>query len=64
MDSETAERACDPFFSGREAGRGIGLGLPKALRLVEANGGSLGISSQPGQGTRCTLTLPLADPMR
>ena len=64
MDSETAERACDPFFSGREAGRGIGLGLPKALRLVEANGGSLVISSQPGQGTRCTLTLPLAGPRR
>ena len=60
MDAETAERACDPFFSGREAGRGIGLGLPKALRLVEANGGSLRITSQPGRGTQCTLMLPLA----
>jgi signal transduction histidine kinase len=60
MDPETAERACDPFFSGREAGRGIGLGLPKTLRLVEANGGSLRILSRPGQGTQCVVTLPAA----
>lgn len=60
MESETAERACDPFFSGREAGRGIGLGLPKALRLIEANGGRLRIASRPGHGTRCRVSLPLA----
>jgi signal transduction histidine kinase len=60
MDVETAERACDPFFSGREAGRGIGLGLPKALRLVEASGGRLQIASEPAGGTQCTLILPLA----
>lgn len=60
MDPETAERACDPFFSGREAGRGIGLGLPKALRLIEANGGRLRIASRPGHGTRCRVSLPLA----
>lgn len=60
MDAETAERACDPFFSGREAGRGIGLGLPKALRLIEANGGRLRIASRPGHGTRCRVSLPLA----
>jgi signal transduction histidine kinase len=58
MDSATASKACDPFFSGREAGRGIGLGLPKARRLVEASGGSLAIESRPGHGTRCVITLP------
>lgn len=60
MDSATASKACDPFFSGREAGRGIGLGLPKARRLIEASGGSLTIESRPGQGTRCSITLPVA----
>jgi len=60
MDVETAARACDPFFSGREAGRGIGLGLPKARRLIEANGGSLAIESRPGRGTRCVVDLPAA----
>jgi signal transduction histidine kinase len=58
MDPETAARACDPFFSGREAGRGIGLGLPKARRLIESSGGSLAIESRPGRGTRCIVDLP------
>jgi signal transduction histidine kinase len=59
MDAATASKACDPFFSGREAGRGIGLGLPKARRLIEASGGSLTIESRPGHGTRCVIALPL-----
>jgi signal transduction histidine kinase len=63
MDPETAARACDPFFSGREAGRGIGMGLPKALRLIEANGGRLEIAVRPGRGTRCGIWLPLAVPV-
>jgi signal transduction histidine kinase len=58
MDPETAARACDPFFSGRDAGRGIGLGLPKARRLIESSGGSLAIESRPGRGTRCIVDLP------
>jgi signal transduction histidine kinase len=62
MDAETAARAGDPFFSGREAGRGIGLGLPKARRLIESSGGSLTIDSRPGRGTRCTIDLPSAPP--
>ncbi len=60
MEADVARRACDPFFSGREAGRGIGLGLPKALRLVEASGGGLSVESRPGAGTTVTVTLPLA----
>jgi signal transduction histidine kinase len=58
MDEETARRALDPFFSGREAGRGIGLGLSKAWRLVDANGGRLEIDSRPGQGTCVTVRIP------
>jgi signal transduction histidine kinase len=58
MDPDTAARAGDPFYSGREAGRGIGLGLPKARRLIESSGGSLAIDSRPGRGTRCTIDLP------
>ena len=57
-----AARAGDPFFSGREAGRGIGLGLPKARRLIESSGGSLAIESRPGQGTRCLVVLPVEAP--
>jgi len=58
MDAATLRRAFDPFFSGRDAGRGIGLGLPKAWRLVELNGGTVAVASRPGGGTIVTLTLP------
>ena len=40
------------------AGRGIGLGLPKALRLIESNGGTIDLSSRPGRGTRVLVELP------
>ena len=60
MTAETLRRAFDPFYSGREAGRGIGLGLPKAWRLVEVNGGRIMIESRPGQGTRVAIRLPRA----
>jgi signal transduction histidine kinase len=59
MDAATLRRAFDPFFSGREAGRGIGLGLPKAWRLVELNGGTVAVDSRSGGGTRVTVTVPI-----
>lgn len=60
MDGATRRRAFDPFFSGREAGRGAGLGLSKARRFIEVNGGRLDLESRPGAGTRVTFRLPLA----
>ncbi len=62
MTAEALRRAFDPFYSGREAGRGIGLGLPKARRLVEANGGGIVVDSRPGQGTRVAIRLRQAMP--
>lgn len=58
MDAATLRRSFDPFFSGREAGRGIGLGLPKAWRLLEANGGTIEIDSRPAKGSRVVIRLP------
>jgi signal transduction histidine kinase len=58
MDRETMARIFDPFFSGREAGRGIGLGLSKAFRLIDGNGGSISIESRLQQGTTVSVALP------
>jgi signal transduction histidine kinase len=49
----------DPFFSGREAGRGLGLGLAKAWRVVTLHGGRIDVASGPASGTRFTIRLPL-----
>ena len=39
---------------------GSGIGLAIAAELVWAHGGALTAASEPGKGTRLTLTLPRA----
>jgi len=58
--SEAARRHLfDPFYSERQAGRGLGMGLPKCWRIVVTNhGGSIDVASQPGGETIFTITLP------
>lgn len=58
MSPEVREHAFDPFFSHRPAGRGRGLGLSRAYRLAEINGGALWLESTLHEGTRVTLELP------
>jgi len=49
----------DPYYSAREAGRGLGLGLSKCWRIVVTNhGGRIDVESQSGQPTVFTITLP------
>jgi signal transduction histidine kinase len=60
-----AQRAAlfDPFYSGRSAGRGRGLGLPIAWRLARQQGGDVRLEDHcPGQPTRFLLTLPPPPP--
>ncbi len=56
------EHAFDPFFSGREAGRGRGLGLPTAWRLLRHNGGDLRYAPTPQTPGRFVITLPRVFP--
>lgn len=58
MDEHTLKHAFDPFFSAKKAGRRRGMGLAKALRWVEASGGSIRLESRPDQGTRTIVLLP------
>ncbi len=49
----------DPFYSGRPAGRGRGLGLPIAWRLTQLQGGDLRLDPpRRHEPTRFVLTLP------
>lgn len=51
----------DPFFSGREAGRGLGFGLCLAWRIVTDHAGQIAVMSEPGRGATVVLTLPMHD---
>ncbi|MFQ5423403.1 MAG: HDOD domain-containing protein [Phycisphaerae bacterium] len=57
MTPETRERAFDPFFSHRPAGRRRGLGLARVRQWVGQNGGTVRIDSEPGDGTRVEMKL-------
>jgi len=52
------EHLFDPFYSGREAGRGRGLGLSTAWRLVKVHGGDLRFVNLPNGPTRFVMSLP------
>ena len=55
---EVRRHIFDPFYSGREAGRGLGFGLSKCWRIVSMHGGRIDVESTPGQGATFTITLP------
>jgi PAS domain S-box-containing protein len=57
---EHLARIYDPFFTTKAIGRGTGLGLSITYGIVREHDGTIRCDSAVGQGTRFTLTLPLA----
>jgi signal transduction histidine kinase len=51
-------RIFEPFFTTRGVGEGTGLGLSISYGIVQAMGGELRVSSQPGHGTTVRVVLP------
>jgi two-component system NtrC family sensor kinase len=56
----TMERMFDPFFTTRDVGQGMGLGLPICHAIVTAHGGTLTATSVPGEGATFRVELPPA----
>jgi signal transduction histidine kinase len=58
MPPEVAQRAFEAFFTTKEVGKGTGLGLDIARRIVvQRHGGAIDIESEPGT-TVMRVTLP------
>jgi signal transduction histidine kinase len=61
---EDRPRLFTPFFTTKGPGRGMGLGLTIAWRVVQNLGGTLSIDSAPGKGACFTLRVPRSQPAR
>ena len=59
---ENQARLFDPFFTTKDVNEGTGLGLWISHNIVTAHGGRLEVDSQPGQGSRFRVFLPLQPP--
>ncbi len=53
------EHLFDPFFSGRQAGRGLGFGLSKCWQIVRAHGGTIRVAHPGGNDEAATTGLSL-----
>ena len=60
MAEETLHRAIEPFFTTKEPGKGLGLGLFLAKSAAERLGGTLILSSTPGKGTTAVISFSLS----
>ena len=66
IPSEALPRVFDRFFrvdpSRSRASGGTGLGLAIVQGIMQLHGGKVEIVSQPGKGTRVTLSMPASAP--
>nr|WP_279379654.1 PAS domain S-box protein [Polymorphobacter fuscus] len=62
MTEAVRTKVFEPFFTTKPVGVGTGLGLSQVYGFVKQSGGSIDITSAPGEGTRIDLFLPRADP--
>jgi two-component system NtrC family sensor kinase len=51
----------DPFFTTKDVGHGTGLGLSIAYGIIQDHGGWIDVCSQPGQGTRMAVYVPMEE---
>ncbi|MBS0386764.1 MAG: response regulator [Proteobacteria bacterium] len=64
MPKDISDRALEPFFTTKPAGKGTGLGLAQVFGAARQSGGSVEIESAIGRGTVVRMLLPRTEPPR
>ncbi|MCH2180413.1 MAG: HAMP domain-containing histidine kinase [Mariniblastus sp.] len=59
VSPDQADHLFDPFYSGREAGRGLGFGLSKAWRIIREHGGEIFCDDSCQNGGKFEIRLPV-----
>ena len=57
ITAENQRRIFEPYFTTKA--KGTGLGLAVSRRIIEAHGGTITVFSEPGQGCRFTISVPI-----
>lgn len=61
ISPEIKGRIFDPYFTTREVGKGSGMGLAVVHGIVSNHGGAITVDSEPGEGTRIEVFLPVTE---
>ena len=62
IKSEDLPRIFDPFFTTKDVGKGTGLGLTIAYKIVSQHGGRIDVHTEVGVGSTFTVVLPIDPP--
>lgn len=56
---EAIDQIWDPFFTTKEVGQGVGLGLAVTYNIIKRHGGAISVESTAGKGSTFTVRIPV-----
>jgi len=60
MDKATLDRIFDPYYTTKAGGTGLGLSITRGI--IAEHGGTIELTSSPGQGCQVLISLPIDSP--